>query len=197
MTVIERVEKIARTELIAELRKRDGNMCMHPDCGRRLDYSIVEGPLEVTIDHWYPQVYGRENDWTYEEIWDLTNLRLMHKKCNAKKGDLIPNEDGTLPEKVTRQFRYRRDKRATRAGLCEICDNGHNLAPDEVCASCGGNAQAFPAWLKVKVNECDHEISWCWACSIGVIERVPAVNTAVRHGNAGETPLEVERVFGE
>lgn len=186
ITAQERVEKIGRAELLAALRERDGDKCQHPDCGSMLDFSILDGPLEVTIDHWIPQWYGRENDWTYEEIWDLSNLKLMHKKCNAKKGDLLPNEDGTLPEKAVRKFRYRRDKRATRAGFCEVCQNGHNLAADEICASCGGNAQAYPRWAKVKVPDCDHELLWCWACSIGVIERTSTIGIAMRQSDSDE-----------
>jgi len=178
--------KIPRHELVASLRERDGDMCAHPDCGRPLDYAIKEGSLEVTIDHWYPQYAGKAEGWTMEEIWSLDNLRLMHKKCNAKKGDLIPNADGTLPEKVTKTFRYRRDKRASRPELCTACDNGHNLAADEVCASCGCDAQRFPRWAKVKTQECDHELFWCIWCSIGVIERPTSIAIAMRQGDSDE-----------
>src|SRR5690349_17685896 len=94
-TLIEEIEsdyiKVPRAELVADLRERDGDTCQHPDCGRPIDFSITEGPLENTIDHWMPQHYGKSEGWTLAEIWDLSNLKLMHKKCNAKKGDLIPN----------------------------------------------------------------------------------------------------------
>src|SRR5687767_3100328 len=89
--------KVPRAQLVADLRTRDGATCQYPGCHESLDFSVVEGPNEVTIDHWIPQYYGKANGWTIEEIWDLSNLKLMHKKCNAKKGDRIPNEDGTLP----------------------------------------------------------------------------------------------------
>lgn len=178
--------KIPRAELVRDLRERDGDMCAHPDCGRPLDYSIKEGSQEVTIDHWYPQYAGKAEGWTSEQIWSLDNLKLMHKKCNAKKGDLIPNEDGTLPEKVTKTFRYRRDKRASRPELCGSCDNGHNLGPDEICASCGCDAQRFPRWAKVKTQECDHELFWCIWCSIGVIERPTSIAIAMRQGDSDE-----------
>jgi hypothetical protein len=159
---------------------------MHPDCTGTIDFSVTEGPLEVTIDHWIPQYFGKTNGWTMDQIWDMSNLKLMHKKCNAKKGDLIPNEDGTLPPKPKSTFRFRRDKRATRVGICDACNNGHNLGPDEICASCGGNAQAFPRWAKVKAHECDHELMWCWACSIGVIERPSSIGIAMRQGDSTE-----------
>ena len=178
--------KIPRAELIAACRERDGDFCMHSDCGRELDFDVVEGPLEPTIDHWMPQYYGKENGWTQAEIWDISNLRLMHKRCNAKKGDLIPNEDGTLPAKPQSTFRFRRQKRAGRAELCEACDNGHNLGVDEVCAQCGMNAQRFPRWAKVKAPECDHELFWCWACSIGLVERPSSIGIAMRQADSTE-----------
>lgn len=186
ITAQERVDKIGRAELYEALIKRDGMLCQHPDCGNTLDFSVSEGSLEVTIDHWIPQHFGKANGWTWEEIWDLSNLKLMHKKCNAKKGDLIPNEDGTLPEKKARTFRYRRQKRAGRPDLCLSCDNGHNLAVDEVCADCGSDAQRFPRWAKVKYNECDHELMWCWSCSIGVTPRPSSIGTAMRQADADE-----------
>ncbi len=186
MTAQERVEKVGRPELLDALRDRDGTKCLYPDCGGELDFSITEGPLEVTIDHWMPQHFGKSEGWTYEEIWDLSNLKLMHKKCNAKKGDRIPNDDGTLPEKVTRKFRYRRDKRAGRADACVQCDNGHNLTIGEICASCGCDAKRFPRWAKVRTQDCDHEIMWCIWCSIGDIPRTNAMAAAMRHAEAGE-----------
>src|SRR6478609_3396352 len=180
------VEKVARNDMLAALRKRDGDTCQFPKCSGNLDFSIKDGPLEVTIDHWMPQHYGNLNGWTYEEIWDLSNLKLMHKKCNAKKGDLIPNEDGTLPERAVRKFRYRRDKRAGRPDVCVECDNGHNLLIGEFCASCGHDAQRFPRWAKVNANECSHDITWCWACSIGIVERENSIATAMRQADSTE-----------
>lgn len=180
------VERLTRQEMIDALRARDGDVCRYPACGGIMDFSVLQGPQEVTIDHWMPQHYGKTNNWTWEQIWDLDNLKLMHKKCNAKKGDRIPNEDGTLPERVVRKFRYRRDKRAGRAELCIECDNGHNLFANEICASCGCDAQRFPRSAKVRFDECDHEIMWCWVCSITPDMRPAAVNSAVRHAEAGE-----------
>lgn len=178
--------KVPRAEQIAALVARDGLICQFPDCSHPLDLSITDGPLETTIDHWIPQHFGKANDWTYEQIWDLSNLKLMHKRCNAKKGDRIPFEDGTLPERAVRTFKYRRDKRATRPELCTECDNGHNLMVGEVCASCGCNAQRFPRWAKVKAPDCDHELMWCWACSIGLVERPSSIGIAMRHADSDE-----------
>lgn len=178
--------KIVRRDLVDALRLRDGVMCQHPDCSGELDFDVVEGPLEVTIDHWIPQYWCREQGWEYEAIWALDNLKLMHKKCNAKKGDLIPNEDGTLPAKKVSTFRHRRQKRAGRPELCTECNNGHDLGPDEICANCGCNAQRFPRWAKVKTQECDHELLWCIWCSIGVIERPSSVGIAMRQADSDE-----------
>lgn len=178
--------KLTRAEIIDALRKRDGKTCAYPTCNESLDFSIDDGPKEVTIDHWYPQHAGKADGWTHEQIWDLNNLKLMHKKCNAKKGDLIPNEDGTLPERVVRKFRYRRDKRAGRADLCVACDNGHNLFAGEICASCGCDAQRFPRSAKVRFQDCDHDILWCWSCSITPNMRPPAHVSAMRHAESGE-----------
>jgi hypothetical protein len=178
------------------MRERDGDNCQHPDCGRSIDFDAPEmidgksNPLANTIDHWFPQWWGKQHNWTQAEIWDLSNLKMMHKKCNAKKGDLIPNEDGTLPAKPQSTFRFRRQKRAGRAELCGQCDNGHNLFVGEVCANCGCDAQRFPRWAKVKVQDCDHEISWCWACSIGIYERPSSVGIALRQGASGEYDIE-------
>lgn len=178
--------KVPRAELVAQLRTRDGNRCMHPDCGGVLDFTVLDGPLEVTIDHWMPQHFGKSNGWTMGEIWALSNLKLMHKKCNAKKGDLIPNEDGTLPAKPKSTFRFRRQKRAGRPDLCLECDNGHNLMVGEVCANCGCDAQRFPRSAKVKYAGCDHELLWCWVCSITPEMRPASVHTAVRQACSDE-----------
>lgn len=178
--------KVPRADLVDGLRARDGDLCQYPGCGREIDFEIVDGPWENTIDHWIPQYFGKSEGWTQAEIWDLSNLKLMHKRCNAKKGDLIPNEDGTLPDKPKSTFRFRRQKRAGRPELCAECNNGHDLAADEVCASCGCDAQRFPRWAKVKTQECDHELFWCIWCSIGVIERPSSIGIAMRQADSTE-----------
>lgn len=179
-------DRLTRDEIVEAIIARDGTRCAHPEANHELDFDATEGPSEVTIDHWIPQWYGRENDWTMDEIWDLDNLKLMCKKHNAKKGDLLPNPDGTLPEKATKTFRYRRQKRAGRPELCVECDNGHNLFVDEICANCGCNTQRFPRWAKVRAPECSHDITWCWACSIGIIERKGALEMILLGGEGGD-----------
>jgi hypothetical protein len=179
-------DKVPRAELVRQLRERDGDVCQYPGEQHELDFSIQDGPREPTIDHHIPQYFGKANGWSPAEIWALSNLRLMCKKHNAKKGDLIPNEDGTLPAKAKSTFRFRREKRAGRADLCVECDNGHNLFADEICASCGCNAQRFPRSAKVRYDECDHELLWCWVCSITPDMRPSSIGIAMRQADSSE-----------
>ena len=173
MTVKETIaeQRAKRSELLAALIERDGDHCRY--CNR--DFS----KRERTIDHVYPQSKAFADGWTYEQVWSLDNLALACKPCNAKKGDRILNDDGTIPKRDERTFRYRRDKRAQRPEICTSCNSGRDLGPDEICASCnsGPMPERFPRWAKVKSSECDHELFWCWACSIGVIERAEATWT--------------------
>jgi hypothetical protein len=160
--------KLPRAEIVELLRMRDGDACQHPDCNSNIDFDVVDGPLENTIDHWMPQWYGKENNWTHDEIWALDNLKLMHKKCNAKKGDLIPNEDGTLPPKPTRTWKNRRAKRTQRPEICTACNSGRLLSDNEFCRACGSGPQPerFPKWRQMKPSECDHADFFCVACTI-------------------------------
>lgn len=187
-----------RATLVDQLVARDGLVCKHPDCGRPLDLSIVQtpegkdNPLQVTIDHREPQVWCRENGWTEEQIWDLSNLDLMHKKCNADKGSRRYIADGVLEPKPVNRFRYRRQKRAERPEICTSCNAGRDLGPNEVCASCnsGPMPQRYPRWAKVPSKECDHELFWCWACASGIVDRMGATEMILLGGEGGEqSPL--------
>lgn len=179
-------KKTPRHILITQLVERDGLVCGLPGCEQPIRLDAPDGPMETTIEHWYPQWWCKEQNWTQDEIWALDNLKLAHKRCNAKKGERVPNEDGTLPERALSKFRFRRQKRAGRPELCGECDNGHNLFVGEICANCGCDAQRFPKSAKVRFDECDHEILWCWVCSITPDMRPPALATAVLQGESGE-----------
>lgn len=185
---VEQRTKLTRDEMYALLTARDGTTCQHPDCGHELNFTVKDGPNEVTIDHWIPQSWGYEQGWTHDEVWDLSNLKLMHKKCNAKKGDLLPNEDGTIPEKKVRTFKYRRDARAQRPEICNACNNGRNLEYDEVCASCGSGPMPlrWERWRKMAPRDCDHALFWCPMCGSGVIPRVGATEMILIEGEGGE-----------
>lgn len=175
--------KMQRDEILTALLLRDGDICMHPDCGKVMDiiliddmaYTDAEGKREVTVDHWIPQSWGYANGWTTERVWDLDNLKLMHKECNARKGDLYPNDDGSLPEKPVPAREIRADK-SNRPEVCLTCNSGRLIAEGQECGVCGSGPmpEAFPHYRKVTPKECDHNKQWCWACSLGLYERTPA-----------------------
>lgn len=179
----EKHNRPSRADLVIALIERDGDEChyCHRDFRQR----------ERTIDHVYPQSKGYAEGWTYEQVWDFSNLVLACKPCNAKKGDLLLNEDGTIPRRRERTFRYRRDKRAERAEICVSCNAGRDLGPDEVCNSCGSGPmpERFPRWAKMPSHDCDHEAFWCWACSIGIIERPSATHMILMNGEGHEDGL--------
>lgn len=166
-----------RIEIVALLRKRDGDSCQYPGCEKPVDFTPGgEGRMSATIDHWMPQYWCKEQGWTDDQIWDVSNLKIMHKGCNAAKGGRIPNEDGTLPPKRESRFKYRSQKRAGRAALCTLCESGRLLLIDETCPDCGSGPQpAFPSAYQLPANECPHEGPWsCFACMVGIVDRKPA-----------------------
>lgn len=167
--------KVSREDLVKQLIKRDGLICQYPGAEHALDLKAT-GKQEVTIDHWKPQSWARENGWTEEEIWALSNLKLMCKKHNALKSDLIPREDGTIPERPQRTKRLRRERRAERNDICDTCYSGRLLLLDETCPDCGSGPQpTYPTAYQVRSNECPHEGPWsCWACIAGHVDRKPA-----------------------
>lgn len=174
--------KMVRNEILDALVKRDGEFCMYPGCGNKLDFNAT-GKKEVTIDHWWPQSQAYADGWTTEQVWDTTNLKLMEKECNAKKGSILPNPDGTLPPREVTQRERRADK-SNRPQVCQVCNSGRKLGPSEICHTCGSGPMphAFPQFAKVKSTECDHQLFWCWACSIGYVPRIPAWETVLDAG---------------
>lgn len=184
---METYTKIPRAELVRQLRERDGDLCRHPDCGESIDFDLTEGHYMATLDHREPQVWCREQGWTMEQIWDLSNLDLMHRRCNAKKGDLRYREDGTLPEKPQSKFRFRRQKRVQRPEVCESCMAGRLLGPDEWCnaCGCGANPGRYPKWRQMKVTECDHDLFYCVSCTIWFPEQRRSALDALLTGGDG------------
>lgn len=167
-----------REERVVFLRERDGDFCMHPDCDKTLDFTINPnkdpGPFAVTIDHWMPQVHGGGHE--YE------NLKLMHRRCNQLKGDMIPHEDGTLPARTPKTFRRRVEKRADRPDLCTTCKSGRLLGYQETCEDCGSGPQpsAAPTLYQLRPKECPHSGPWhCWMCFLGMIQREPAFSNVL------------------
>lgn len=167
---------VDKAETIKELIERDGFRCMYPTSPTE----FCDKPLEVeenarhsvTIDHIYPKARAKAEGWTFEQIWGLENLQLMGKACNAKKSDLLYNDDGTLPEK------YRdRTIKVPRPDNCDFCMNGRLLNLDETCPLCysGPQPATFPKVLQRTPKECDHHAFHCWMCLVHQPElRVPA-----------------------
>jgi len=156
---------MTRAERIELLTARDGFNCFL--CGGEFKEEV-----DITFDHWIPQSRGGS--------WDIDNLRLAHKRCNALKGDIMPNEDGTLPKRVrVSTFKSKAQKRSERPDLCQKCENGRSLGPQESCDVCksGPMPERWPRWAKTDAKSCDHADFWCWACGSGVIERKPVTQT--------------------
>lgn len=175
---------MTRPQIFEALAKRDGKdcfLCKKPFVTKDDEETPITPGQEKTLDHWYPQSYGFANGWTYDEVWDLKNLRLAHKSCNAKKGDLVPVDDVTVPTRAPKVPTTRAYKRGGRPEICTNCSNGRLLGPAETCAVCGSGPQptAFPQFAKAKSTECDHELFWCWACSIGIVPRKAAIITVL------------------
>lgn len=172
-------DRLTRPEIIAALIERDGDECRycHRDFRKR----------ERTIDHVYPQSRAYADGWTHEQVWDLSNLALACKPCNAKKGDLILNDDGTIPKRKERTFRYRRDKRAQRAEICDACNAGRNLGPDEWCNACGHgpNPGRYPKWRQMTPKDCDHDLFYCVSCTVWFPETRRSALDALLTGGEG------------
>lgn len=167
--------KVDRKAIVLALTDRDGYICQFPGCD--LPFTKKNPP---TIDHWFPQCAGG--------TWDMDNLKLMHQKCNATKGDRIPLEDGTLPARPQKEKISRAVKRSERPVVCQTCKSGRLLGPDEECAKCGSGPMppVYPQWSKMRANDCTHEgIWWCWACISGVVDRVPASRIVFDGGEPG------------
>lgn len=167
-----------REGTINNLIARDGERCMYEGCTLPFDPD-PNGKHSISIDHIYPQVKCNAEGWTYEQIWDETNLQLMGRSCNARKGDLVYDEEGKLP---FRSFRDRTVK-LPRPDNCDTCYNGRILFFGEECPDCGSGPQprSAPKYAQKTPKECSH--GWtnpadhCWMCWIGHIERAPASRT--------------------
>lgn len=168
------VRELSREERIALITERDG-----PDCF--LCGDPFKSKMDITFDHWIPQSKGG--------TWEIENLRLAHKRCNAIKGDVMPNPDGTLPQRMSvSTFRTKQQKRSERPDLCQKCTNGRSLGPQESCNVCGSGPmpERWPRWAKCNPKDCDHAEFWCWMCGSGHIDRKPVINSIL--GMQASTP---------
>lgn len=154
---------LSKKDKISIVRERDGFDCA-------ICHKTFKSLSEVTLDHWIPRAAGGSED--------VSNLRLAHKRCNAWKSDRIPNEDGTIPprpKKVSYQDRKQR-RQTILESFCTDCYDGRLLLEGENCPFCGTPAgpEDWPHWAKRPANKCDHTPpEWCWACSIGIVDRKP------------------------
>jgi len=161
----------SREDRIAYLRERDGDSCMYPGCDEVLDFSIENGPKAPTIDHWIPLALGGG--------WENENLKIMTRRCNQYKGDLLPNSDGSIPKRKRSTFKRRHEKRLGRQDLCESCMSGRLLEFGQECAKCGSGPQpnTAPTAYQLRPKECPHEGPWhCWMCfGLALIPRKSAI----------------------
>lgn len=166
---------MTREDTILAIEARDGVNCFL--CKRPFSKDVNNDLFEVTIDHWYPQSIGYAEGWTSEQVNDLSNLRKAHRPCNAHKGDLIPNDDGTLPKRPVKE----RSIKGPRPLSCDTCMNGRILLLGEFCPDCNSGPQprAFPKTLQKIPKECDHSSFHCWMCVIGHIPRKSAFHVIV------------------
>ena len=155
---------LSRKERIELIIERDG-----PDC------FLCGDPFtknqKMTIDHWIPKAAGGTEE--------LENLRIAHKLCNIRKSDLIPPDNSTVPMREPKSVKRKKGilRSEIMARFCVVCDNGRKLGPDDECIQCGSppGPPENPRYLKRKAQDCDHAYNWCWACSIGIVEKRPVM----------------------
>lgn len=164
-----------RQFIIEQLISRDGLVCQYPGCDQPLVYDETSRHY-VTIDHKFPQGKAREAGWTFEEIWDLSNLQLMGRACNSKKSDRTYDDDGMLTPTRT----HTKVVKSERPEQCETCGSGRLLLLGEICDVCGSGPQPSmaPRSTQKLPKECSHAgYDHCWMCWIGFVERKSAFMT--------------------
>lgn len=154
--------------------------------GEKCFYCDVEFSKEIppTVDHYIPQVECKRRGWDAVQTHGITNCRPSCQRCNAKKADRIPNEDGTLPPKRPSRADRAIAKR-NRPEVCETCMSGRILLLGEECPDCGSGPQpaSAPSAYQKSPKDCSH--GWddprdhCWMCYLGFIERRPAIETVL------------------
>ncbi len=163
---------LSRQEIIEALSKRDGYQCYFPECDK--PFSETNLP---TIDHWYPQEYCKKNGWTYEEIHDLSNLKLLCRTHNILKNNIVPNADGSVDLPARRPYTAKSERQA----VCDTCYSGRLLFAGEFCDVCGSGPQpaTAPQYLQVNVKDCDHDTNFCSFCYIGIYPRKSALEKLI------------------
>lgn len=177
--IITEQKGLSREKILELVTLRDGDRCQYPDC--ELPF-VPDTNQARTIDHIIPQSWAKANGWTYDEIWDVTNLQIMHRKCNALKSDRLPNADGTLPP-LPRDTRIKAADKSQRPIVCDACGSGRLLINDEVCDDCGSGPMPAktPRMYQRSPKECSHGFGdepreHCWLCHLGMVPRRSAVD---------------------
>lgn len=151
----------SRQDIRTALEYRDGPDCFY--CGRDLDLE------NRTIDHVVSQREGRRRGWELESIHGISNLVLACKKCNAKKGDRMLDENGTIPPRPESR-KQRRLAKAARKDVCGTCRSGRLLLIGQECPDCGSGPQPerWPTAYKRSPKECQHGVNGehCWMCVV-------------------------------
>jgi hypothetical protein len=145
-----------KSELVEAVAEMWGYFCFLPIC--QGDFT-EEDP--ASLDHWRPLSKGG--------TWDISNLRLMHRRCNAIKSDTLPiNEYEVIIKDRAPRARRRADKRSGRPIVCSLCESGRLLLPGEECGLCGSGPQpaTAPRTLQTSPSECNHSTFHCRECFV-------------------------------
>ena len=156
---------LSRAEASAFCIARDGDVCQMPGCKTP---TVFPNSNPRTLDHIHPRAKGGTDD--------VSNLCIMHQKCNNMKGDRlwVVDEFGV---KTLEPLPYKEPKsQVIKRPPMECCNEGHDLGPEEVCGVCGSLPQPykFPKWAQMDSKDCDHSVFHCKWCVIGLYPRTPA-----------------------
>lgn len=148
------IEQLTKPEMVELLANDWGYFCFLCED----EFTENDGP---TIDHWIPLSKGG--------TWDLENLRIMHRRCNAIKSDTMPVDDYTVVIKTRLPASRRRvEKRNGRPIFCTLCESGRLLLIGEECGLCGSGPQpaTAPRTLQTSPAQCDHDVWHCRECFV-------------------------------
>lgn len=156
---------INRADALAFVIQRDGDYCTYPGCKHPTKFT-PDNPR--TLDHDIARANGGEDD--------VSNLRIMHQRCNNQKGDRqwIIDANG---QRVLEPIPYREPKSTViKRDPCDTCFEGRALLAGEICPTCGSGPQplTFPNYAKREPKDCNHSSTHCWYCILGFVERTPA-----------------------
>jgi HNH endonuclease len=150
-----------RVDVVRFLIERDGDVCYL--CNRPFYKEHEDHWSDYTIDHVIAKSRGG--------LDHVDNYKLAHFPCNQDKDDRHFLEDGTLEPK---RSSGRKMQRSARPEICSECKNGRLIDRGFYCRVCGCEAGPphWPWYAKRSAAECEHdEVTWCWMCGSGVIER--------------------------